>query len=260
MNWTQLMSAIQADGATAALDIPESWLQGRTAFGGLTAALALRAMRLIVPGVKLRTLQATFLAPVPAGRATAQARLLRAGKSASHVEARVMDGDNVAALVVGVFGAARESAVKVAPVVPALKPNPRAVPFGYVPNLVPAFTQNFEAKWLQGLPPFTGDTATEHVLEVSMRDPGPCTESHVLALADFVPPVALSLLKAPAPGATLTWMLEMIGDFDGAPVGGWRVDAALVAGRDGYTSQSVMLWAPGGRPVALSRQSMVVFG
>jgi hypothetical protein len=38
------------------------------------------------------------------------------------------------------------------------------------------------------------------------------------------------------------------------------VDAELVAARDGYTSQSVMLWAPDGTPVAISRQSMLVFG
>lgn len=260
MNWTTLMSAVQADGDAAVLDIPDSWLQGRTAFGGLQAALAVRAMRARVPWTPLRTLQATFLAPVPAGRTVARAKLLRAGKNASHVEARVMDGDQTAALLVGVFGTSRESQVRLAPALPAVKANPQAIPFRYVPDVVPAFTQNFEARWVQGLPPFTGDRATEHVVEISMRDPGPVTESHVLALADFVPPVALSLLKTPAPGATLTWMIEMVGDFAGAPTQGWRVDAQLLAGRDGYTSQSVMLSAPGGVPVCLSRQSMVVFG
>jgi hypothetical protein len=40
----------------------------------------------------------------------------------------------------------------------------------------------------------------------------------------------------------------------------WRLDAELVAGRDGYTSQSVMVWGPEGRPIALSQKSMFVFG
>ncbi|HVH33257.1 MAG TPA: hypothetical protein VM847_03985, partial [Tahibacter sp.] len=43
------------------------------------------------------------------------------------------------------------------------------------------------------------------------------------------------------------------------PAEGWRVDAELVAARDGYTSQSTWIVAPDGRPIALSRQSMVVF-
>jgi hypothetical protein len=56
-------------------------------------------------------------------------------------------------------------------------------------------------------------------------------------------------------------MLELLrDDVRELPLVGWRVDAELVAARDGYTSQSVMVWGPGGVPVALSRQSMLVFG
>ena len=44
------------------------------------------------------------------------------------------------------------------------------------------------------------------------------------------------------------------------PVQKWRLDAELTAAADGYISQSTMVWGPGGEPVALSRQSMVVFG
>ena len=90
---------------------------------------------------------------------------------------------------------------------------------------------------------------------------GTATEAEVLALADFMPPVTMSFLKRPTPGGTLIWMMEFFADrFDHLPLGGWRVDADLVAATGGYTSQSVMLWGPGGEPVALSRQSMVVFG
>ena len=41
---------------------------------------------------------------------------------------------------------------------------------------------------------------------------------------------------------------------------GWRVDAQMMAAESGYTNQSLVLWGPGGVPVALGRQSMVVFG
>jgi hypothetical protein len=94
-----------------------------------------------------------------------------------------------------------------------------------------------------------------------MKDDGPTTEGHVISIADFIPPVALSHLDSPAPGSTLTWMLEFLRDDVGKlPLTGWRVDAELVAARDGYTSQSVMVFGPDGTPVALSRQSMLVFG
>ena len=55
-------------------------------------------------------------------------------------------------------------------------------------------------------------------------------------------------------------MLELLTHRRDLPCEGWRVDAQLDAAVDGYTSQGLTLWGPGGVPVALGRQSMVVFG
>lgn len=258
--WSRLLASARAASGAAALDVPADWLQGRTVFGGLQAAVALRAMRTLVPDAPLRTLQGTFVAPAPPGTLHARAQVLRTGKSATHVEARLVDGDATLALLVGVFGAPRASALALAPRQP---PAPAGAPvaFPYVAGLTPAFTQHFDVRWLRGLPPYTGDTQTDHVLEVGLRDEGPASEGHVLAMADFIPPLALSHLKAPAPGSTLTWMLELLAErFDALPLQRWRIDATLAAARHGYTSQSVMVWGPGGEPLAMSRQSMVVFG
>jgi acyl-CoA thioesterase len=112
-----LIERAQVDAESLGVDVPEDWMQGRTVFGGLQLALALRAMRALVPGTAVRSLQATFVAPL-AGRVVVRARLLRAGKSATQVEARIVDGEATAALVFGVFGvfgAPRDSGVRVAP-------------------------------------------------------------------------------------------------------------------------------------------------
>jgi hypothetical protein len=186
--------------------------------------------------------------------------VLRTGKSATHVEARIVDGDATLALLVGVFGVARPSVVGVRPrqaPVESAKP----LEFGYIPGAMPAFTQHFKVRFLRGGVPYTGSTLTENVLDISLRDSGPSTEGHVLAIADFIPPIGLSHLKAPAPGSTLTWMVETLADrFDGLSLEHWRVDATMVAARDGYTSQSLVVWGPNGEPLATSHQSMVVFG
>ena len=258
--WTRLFAGARVTPCVASLDVTADWLQGRTVFGGLQAAIVLRAMRSLVPDVPLRTLQGTFLAPVPEGRVTATARVLRTGKSATHVEARIVDGDTPLALLVGVFGAARVSTVNVQPSRAEVPPG-KPIEFRYIPGVIPAFTQHFKARWLRGLPPFTGDTQLDHVLEIGMRDSGPVTEGHVLAMADFIPPIALSHLKTPAPGSTLTWMIEMLGGrFDALALDGWRIDAHLGSAREGYTGQTVMVWGPGGERIATSRQSIVVFG
>lgn len=258
--YSKLMQSATAEAGLHSLQVPDDWMQGRSVFGGLQAALALRAMRAQVPQAPLRTLQGTFLAPVPAGAMRARAQILRSGKNATHVEARLVDGEATLALFVGVFGLARSSVVSVTPVQPAVRAD-TTVELRYVPGLAPNFIQHFSARWLRGLPPFTGDRGTEQVLEVTMLDEGQASEAHVLAIADFIAPIALSHLKAPAPGSTLTWMIEFLADrMDALALSGWRVDAQLSAARDGYTSQSVTIWGPGGVPVALSRQSMVVFG
>ena len=63
------------------------------------------------------------------------------------------------------------------------------------------------------------------------------------------------------PGSSMTWMLEVLHpNFTAQPLQGWRVEAEMVAARDGYSSQSTIIYAPDGTATVLSRQSMVVFG
>jgi acyl-coenzyme A thioesterase PaaI-like protein len=257
---TTLVSRIQSDNGASMLDVPEDWLQGRTLFGGLQAVVGVAAMRSVAPPAPLRSLQVTFLAPVPGGPVRARAQVLRSGKNTTHVEARLVEGDSTLAVMVGVFGSPRASAVAVRPEQPAVRAtNPIELP--WIPGVTPAFTQHFKARWIVGAPAWSGVAHPESVIELGMREPGNATESHVLAMADFIPPIALSYLKAPVPAASLTWMLELLPEDVGSlPLEGWRVDAQMTAAHSGYVNQSLLLWGPGGVPVALGRQTMVVFG
>jgi hypothetical protein len=190
----------------------------------------------------------------------ARAHVLRSGKSATHVEARIVDGDKTLALMVGVFGLPRTSTVALRPRQPVVAPS-KAIELPFVPGVAPNFTQHFKARWIVGGPPWTGTEHPESVIELAMRDRGNATESHVLAMADFIPPIALSYLTTPVAAASLTWMLEpLLEDVSSLPLEGWRLDAQMTAAHGGYVNQSLVLWGPGGVPVALGRQTMVVFG
>ena len=258
--YSVLTSQIRSDAGESQLDVPDDWLQGRTLFGGLQAAVAFAAMRSLVPEAPLRSLQATFLAPVPGGDVRSRARVLRSGKSATHVESRIVSGDDTLALFVGVFGLPRPSAVSLIPQQP-LVTSTHSIEMPWVPGITPAFTQHFKARWIVGGPPFSGASHPDNVIELGMRDGGLATEYHVMAMADFIPPIALSYLKERTAAASVTWMLEMLAeDVSALPLDGWRVDAHMVAAESGYTNQSLVLWGPGGVPVALGRQCMVVFG
>jgi acyl-CoA thioesterase len=177
-----------------------------------------------------------------------------------HVEASLCDGEQVLCRLLGVFGSARASVLDFQPEqLPVVAE--AAKELRYVEGLMPAFTQHFRARWLRGDLPFSGGSQRKSVLQLSLRDEGRPDETHVLAFADFIPPIALSMFDRQTPGSSLTWMIEMLRDrYDDLGMDDWRVDAELLAARDGYTNQSVMLWGPRGEPVALSRQSMVVFG
>jgi hypothetical protein len=255
------MARVAFDDGGATLDVPDDWMQGRSAFGGLQAAFALRAMRAHEPGAPLRTLQATFLAPVGPGPCRVRTAVLRRGQHPVHVEARLVAGDATLALLVGVFGAPRSSDADTALIEPRLDGGDETdVELRYAPGM-PAFSQHFAVRWRRGGLPFSGDRGRLHVVDVGLRDEGPVGEGHVVALADFIPPIALAHLGRPAFGSTLTWMLELLDDrLDGLSPDGWRVHAELAFARGGYTSQHVVLAAPDGRPIALGHQSMLVFG
>ncbi|MHB1058223.1 MAG: acyl-CoA thioesterase [Rhodanobacter sp.] len=261
MRFSEAMQMVTRHGGGWQATVSEDWLQGRSAFGGLQAALALRAMRELVPAdMPLRSLQTTFVAPVLAGTVSIRAQRLREGRSAIQVEASLHDGEQTLCRLVGAFGRARPSTLDFQPVQSPVE-NAAAPELRYVEGRVPAFTQHFAARWLRGDLPFSGGNQRDSVLQLSLRDDGPVDETHVLAFADFIPPIALSMFAAPTPGSSLTWMIELLRDrYDDLGMDDWRVDAELIAARDGYTNQSVMLWGPHGEPVALSRQSMVVFG
>jgi acyl-CoA thioesterase len=208
----------------------------------------------------LRSLQTTFIAPVPAGNIEIRAQCLRQGRSAVQIEASLCHGELTLCRLVGVFGSARPSVLDFGPIQQAVDgSNAKELP--YIHGHMPTFMQHFRPRWLRGDLPFTRGRQRDSVLQISLRDEGAADETHVLAFADFIPPIALGMFDKPTPGSSLTWMIELLRDsYDDLGLNDWRIDAQLIAARDGYTNQSLMLWGPKGEPVALSRQSMVVFG
>ncbi len=260
MRFSEVLGALQGGDGRWTVTVPEQWSQGRSLFGGLQSALALRAMRNVVPRtIPLRVLQTTFIAPVLPGKVQLTARIVREGKSAIHAEAHLVEGDQILAALIGIFGKGRASQVQLLPRQSRVDAH-APIESRFHPGM-PQFTRYFKQRWLHGTPPFTGGTEPQAVIEVGVDDAAVTGEEHVVAIADAIPPVALSHLTRPAPGSSMAWTLEMLRDhFEDLPLQGWRLDVDMLAARNGYINQAVMVWGPGGEPVALSRQCMVIFG
>lgn len=255
MKFSQLLAQAPSE------PIPEGWTQGRTLFGGLQAALGVRAMRALVPAeVPLRSLQVSFIAPVPPGPQRIEARLLRSGKSVLQVEARIYDGEQLACLLLGIFGRARESRLQIQPPPLAAVPAPQTIPLRpYRAERMPAFLQFLEFRWLCH-PPFSGAAQPTLQTWVRLDDEAPVGELQLVALADAIPSPALSQLTQPAMASSMTWTLEFLReDYDADPAGYWLLDAEATAAAEGYVNQTATLWSPDGKAVALSRQTVVVF-
>lgn len=261
--FTPLLAQSLVDGDAAIFNVSEDWTQGRTAFGGLQAAMALTAMRKLVPAhIPLRVLQVTFIGPVVAGDVSVHARVLRTGKSVTHAEARLMSGGEIGCLVVGVFGSERESSLKVDNTVyPELPAADSLSNMPLFPGVTPRFLEHCALRWARSTPPFSGATEAHTGIYIRLDEPV-TSEAHMVALCDIIPTPALSMLKKPAPASSLTWTLELLrNDYaeTSTEPGWWLMDAEVTRGEGGYLSQTGLLWDAQRRPIALSRQTVTVF-
>ncbi len=86
-------------------------------------------------------------------------------------------------------------------------------------------------------------------------------EAHLLALVDAWPPSVLPMLRQPAAGSTLTWTIEFVQSVRSLNAGDWcqyRVETEYA--REGYGHAAAALWSADGALLALSRQTVTVFG
>lgn len=263
MRFSEIVRSLSPDGDAFSVTVPDLWCQGRTVFGGLQTALLVKAMRSVIPeGVPLRSLQVSFVAPVPGGTLRIAPRLLRQGKSVSHVEARIVVDGQDACLAVGIFGASRPSAISIVPPRSAPgKPQADSKALPFLPGRSPSFAQWVEMRFSAGRFPFTGGAEPKTQVWCRFKDEPVVDESILIGLADLPPSPALSVLTSVAIASSMTWTLEILRhDWDPSLTDGWLFDLEANAARDGYVNQTGVLWSGDGKAVALSRQTVVAFG
>lgn len=265
MNFCELIQAARSNPDE--MVVPATWGQGRAAFGGVVAALAFEAMRAKVePGRPVRSLAITFVGPLePEVPARFEAELLREGKAVSQVACRVRQKDRVVALVQGSFGGSRQSVVQMeAEPAPEMKPVAECYELPFIPGVTPEFTRHLAMRWSIGGLPFSNSRERDMGGWVRFRGDvvrEPLAEAHLLALVDAWPPATVPHLPTPAPGSTLTWTIEFVQPLPQLDTHDWcRYRARIEHARDGYGHAAAALWTPDGELVAMSRQTVVVFG
>lgn len=262
MKYTELLASLRRDAATGALeaDIPESWMQGRTTYGGLSAALSLEAALPLAEGVPVRSAQIAFIGPV-GGTVQVTPTLLRRGKNTVFIGADLTGEQGIAARAIFAFGARRESALDfsdmIMPDVAAPEDGPKFFPED---RPRPKFAEHFNVRLMAGARPVSGAADADIALWMRHKDEAaPVDATALLAIGDAPPPAAMAMMKQPGAISSMTWMTEFLTD-DITTTDGWflaRHTAQLV--RDGYSSQAMKMWNRDGAPIMAGRQTIAVF-
>lgn len=236
--------------------IPDNWLQGRTSYGGLSAALALHvAQQLEVDLPPLRSALVAFIGPL-SGEITIRATKLRRGRNAAFIQADIESEAGLGLRATFVFMNAVESKVdyETGSAPDFARPGPGDVT--YKGENSTFFIRNFEL--LDRRDATVGPVEWLRWVRLQDRD-GLDPMVELVAIADCLPPAALKLVGGPAPVSSMTWQLNVLGPQPATTDGWWLLRADSRYARNGSSSQDMMIWNADGQPIAEQMQSVALF-
>ena len=262
MSLAQLLTACEPVPAGFRLDVPDSWKQGRTVYGGLSAALCLEAARALAVDRPLRSAQISFVGPSE-GVVTVKAEKLREGRTACAVRARLSSSAGHGVETVFTFAGQRDSALSLdAPRMPEQASAPDASKeILQFPNGAPVFTRNFDFVWAGGGIPFM--SMDKPVVRMWVRHRDEASRDHPIALmtlADALAPALTPLLDKPTPLSSMTWMMDVLTDAPQTRDGWWLLECRADHVRGGFSTQDMTIWNTDGACIVKGRQMVTVFG
>ena len=257
--FTELMA--EAAGGTAT--ITPDWMQGRTTYGGLSAALCYAVAREKRPeGMVLRSAQIGFVGPA-AGPVTLSAEVLRQGKSACYVSADVRGEKGIATRSLFIFGSARESRTQFnhLPKPPEVS-GPEETPsfFSVRSDKRPGFTSNFNMRLAAGAPPMSGASEADMTLWMRHKDEKATGMLAMLALGDAPPPAAMATFTEPAMISSMNWSIEFVTDNPVTEDRWYLARHTSPQAAEGYCVQDMIMWNASGAPMMIGRQTVALFG
>lgn len=259
--FSALLAALEDDGeAGFSVGLPPDWRQGRTAFGGIAAALAVAVSRRAVPDLPgLRAAQFAFIGPL-AGRLRAAPSVLRRGRSVTFMAVDVTGEAGLGLRALLAFGSARPSRLAYAHLPPPAAAAPDDCgPLSRGPSGL-TFLSQFETRLAGTDVPLGGGTpdlvAWVRHADRSVAD----AECGLVAIGDALPPSPVCMLDEMPPLSSMAWGFEMSGEVAAVRASAWflvRRRAEIVA--DGYASERVTVWSEAGTPLLTGSQQVAVF-
>lgn len=242
------------------LVIPETWHQGRTGYGGFSAAVALAAARRVGQDLPpLRSAQVAFVGPLY-GEIEARARVLRRGKNATWLAVELLRSGEVGLAATFVF---------MGPVESSLHLNDYGPPAELIPldesaqihlgGFAPAFVRNHLD--LRHALPRREDKRPEMCWWVRPKEHAELDDTLAALLSgDGVPPAVMPLMSPGVVVSSMTWQVNMLTPAPATRDGWWLLRSAGRYAEAGCSSQQMQLWNADGAPIMAAMQSVALFG
>lgn len=251
-----------------AFSIQADWGQGRTTFGGMSAALILgRMIHELDKDQPLRAVNVSFCGPVLVNEPfELNTQILSSGKSISQMNGSLTQDGKLKTQVSACFGTERTSSIQV-PVEKRSDLGKRGCepgsgkPLPFKEGITPAFTQNVELHWVEGEFPFRGSEQTRMAGWARLKHaPAQFEDEHLLAIIDAWPPAVLPMLDQPSPTSSVTWNVEFIHARPGLAPNDWvYYECDVVQAEAGYAHTQAKIYHPNGDLIALSRQLVTIY-
>ncbi len=258
MSLPQILAAARPIDGGFAATIPADWMQGRTTYGGLSAALALVAAQQLAEDLPpLRSATINFVGPL-AGDVEVRATILRRGRNASWISAEVVNEAGVGLTATFVFmGPVEASTLHLhdVPLPADVIPLDQAVPLPA--RAGPSFAPNFERRFAlpQGEVKLPEICWWERLRDADRLDPMVA----LILLGDALPPGVMPL-TGPAPVSSMTWLINLLTPLPQTDDGWFLLQAIGNYAEKGCSSQDMAIWNTRGEAVAVGMQSIAIFG
>lgn len=259
----QFDDLIQRAKTQAELSIPNTWTQGRTGFGGLSAALIYSKMLTLVDSDhSLRSFNLSFCGPLMAEENfSIEVEELRSGKTISNVYARIKQNGKLCISAQAVFAKVIESNIEINDFeAPQLPPVDKG--FKLEGGHFPEFMQHFDLHLVDGDLPFSQSKQPRIGGWMRFKEkPEQVRAEHIMALIDTWPPTTISCLSAPAPLSTVSWNLKLVqplSQLQAEDYLGYKAEVDYSRDGIGYTRADI--WGPKGELIAISEQTIIVYG
>lgn len=246
--------------------VPEGWLQGRGAWGGLVVAAHVNAAEAEQnrsdPSRRIRNISAHLFGPLPSGEATIRTTCLRAGSAMTTWQVAITGSDGqLASQAVVIAGTGRPVSAQDrwgTAQMPSL-PEWAGLPSAPVrPPVGPEFGAHFDYRPVSGFP---GAQSAPHAL--GWLSPAGTwdgwTAGTALGIVDAWWPASYISMAEVRPMGTVSFSAHLLVDpATVSPDEPLAYEAWVSATDDGFTSETRRLWSPDGRLVVENHQAIVV--